>query len=160
MDKGPVDEIVQARPKVILHLPRIEKPDSGGNTGGQGVSGPRGTDGNTSISRPTLTYDKDYKAKDLSGHSNDECARLMFPSSPPGETDAPQVELGATTVVSRSPSVSPLWPAKRGRGRPCGGKVHTIIPKIKTKAAGQSSCKGNPVKIISTFLLSWLWLLL
>ncbi|KAF8577530.1 hypothetical protein K439DRAFT_1622031 [Ramaria rubella] len=145
MDKGPVDEIMQAWPKVILHLQRIEKPDGGGNTGGQGASGP---DGNTSISQPTPTYDEDYKAEDSSGHSDNAFARLMFPSSPPGETDAPQVEPGATTVVSRSPSVSPLQPAKHGRGRPHGGKVHTIIPKIKTKAAGQSSAKTATVAVV------------
>ncbi|KAF8579876.1 hypothetical protein K439DRAFT_1620211 [Ramaria rubella] len=148
MDKGPVDKIMQAQPKVILHLPRIEKPDGGRNTGGQGASGPRVTDGNTSISWPTPTYDEDYKAEDLSGYSNDEFARLRFPFSPPGETDAPQVEPGATTVVSRLPSVSPLQPAKCGRGRPHGGKVHTIILKIKMEAAGQSSAKTATAAVV------------
>ncbi|KAF8590332.1 hypothetical protein K439DRAFT_1612110 [Ramaria rubella] len=153
MAKGPVDKIVQVQPKVILHLPRIEKPDGGGNTGGQWASGPNG---NTSISQPTPTYDEDYTAEDSSRHSDNEFARLRFPSSPPGETDAPQVEPGATTVVSRSPSVSPLRSAKRGQGRPCGGKVHTIIPKIKTKAAGKSSEKTATAAVVLC-PIKWPW---
>ncbi|KAF8578529.1 hypothetical protein K439DRAFT_1621253 [Ramaria rubella] len=137
MDKQPAaKDTVRLQPKVVLHLPRMDKAGEGRKAGGQEALVARAT--NSGMAHPL--YDKDYKAEDSSGHSDDDFSWLTFPLSPTGEVAVVGVP-GDATAVSKSPSVSPLRPAKQGWGRPHGGKVHSIMPQIKAKAAAQSNMK-------------------
>ncbi|KAF8579036.1 hypothetical protein K439DRAFT_1620833 [Ramaria rubella] len=116
---------MRLRPKVVLHLLRMDKAGEGRKAGGQEALVARET--NSGMAH--LSYDEDYKAEDSSGHSDDDFPGLTFPSSPTGE-----VAVAVTFHV-------PPRPAKQGQGRPRGGKVHSIMPQIKAKAAAQSNMK-------------------